>query len=717
MTAPRGIFSIAPIEIHRIIWYNNSRNGRDVRRIGTEYYLVGLTGQTGAGKTTVSRMLEADDIAVINADTVARQVVEKGSDCLQAMQRVFGDGILLPDGQMNRKAVAALIFGNETARAHYQAIIFPYITRAIRQQTEQLAAEGFRIILLDAPTLFESGIHHACHAVVSVIAPQEVRKARIMERDCLTEEQALQRMNAQHSEAFFRAHSDAVIENSEDEAALHTAVQTIIRQLRQNAEAHRNIISVHKEDTIIMESKDQIKALKEALLMKKKNAALLLDDETITACDAFCEDYKQFLDNGKTEREAAAYAAELLEANGFRKWKRGDAVKAGDKIYTCNRGKAIIAAVIGSEPLANGIRLSAAHIDSPRLDLKQSPLYEDGELALFKTHYYGGIKKYQWTAMPMALHGVVVKKDGEAVQIAVGEDPSDPIFCITDLLPHLAQEQVQRTLAQGIKGEELNLLIGSRPFRSEEGGDLVKLRIMQILNEKYGITEADFLSAELEIVPAGKARDLGFDRSMIGAYGHDDRVCAYPSLAALLQTEQPQHTAVVILTDKEEIGSEGNTGLQSAYFYHFMKDLAAAFGTEAHTIFANSQCLSADVTAAFDPTFADVNDRRNCAMLNYGVCMMKYTGARGKSGSSDASAEFIGKMRTLFDEAGVIWQTGELGKVDLGGGGTVAAYLANLNIDTVDVGVPVLSMHAPLEVVSKIDVYMCYQAILAFNYS
>ena len=697
--------------------YTIAENDRkDVARIREKLYIAGLTGQTGAGKTTVSALFAAEGIAVINADTVAREVVGKGTSCLEALRRVFGDGILLPDGQMNRKAVAALIFGNPAARQRYEAMIYPYITRTIRQQAEQLAEAGSRILLLDAPTLFESGMDRFCRAVISVIAPREIRKSRILQRDALTDVQAEQRMNAQHSEEFFRAHSDAVIENNGSEAALTEAVREIARMLRQQAEQYFASLQIDKEETI-MENKDALKELKESLLMQKKHAALLLDDEKIAACDAFCEDYKVFLDRSKTEREAAAYAAELLEAKGFRLWKRGDAVKAGDKIYTCNRGKAIIAAVIGSEPLEDGIRLSAAHIDSPRLDLKQTPLYEDSELALLKTHYYGGIKKYQWTVLPLALHGVVVRKDGSTVQIAVGEDPADPIFCVTDLLPHLAQEQVKRTLGQGIKGEELNLLIGSRPFRSDEGSDLVKLRIMQILNEKYGITEADLLSAELEIVPAGKARDLGFDRSMIGAYGHDDRVCADPSLAALLATEHPQHTAVVILTDKEEIGSEGNTGLQSAYFYHFMKDLAAAFGTEAHTVFASSQCLSADVTAAFDPTFADVNDRRNSAYLNYGVCMMKYTGARGKSGSSDASAEFIGKMRTLFDEAGIIWQTGELGKVDLGGGGTVAAYLANLNIDTVDVGVPVLSMHAPLEVVSKIDVYMCYAAVLAFNRS
>ena len=679
-------------------------------------FLIGLTGQTGAGKTTVSRLFAEQGIAVINADAVAREVVQPGHPCLRALAKVCGNRILQPDGQLDRKATAALIFSDTQAKQRYLAVMYPYITAAVREQIAALTAAGNQTVLLDAPTLFESGLDRFCNMVISVTADRESRKARIIARDTLTEDQAEQRMNAQHTEEFFRAHSDAVIENNGDPDTLRETVINLLNTLRcqQNADTQKNDIS--KEESQ-MEQKDALKQLKESLLMQKKNAALLLDDEKIAKCDDFCEGYKTFLDRGKTEREACAYAKELLEAKGFRAWKRGDAVQAGDRIYQVNRNKAIIAAVIGTDPLESGIRLSAAHIDSPRLDLKQQPLYEDTELALFKTHYYGGIKKYQWTVIPMALHGVVVKQDGTSVTVSVGEDENDPVFCVTDLLPHLATEQVKRPLAQGIKGEELNLLIGSRPFRSDEGSDLVKLRIMQILNEKYGMTEADFLSAELEVVPAGRARDLGFDRSMIGAYGHDDRVCAYPSLAAMLDTEHPQHTAVVILTDKEEIGSEGNTGLCSAYFHDFMKDLAAAFGTEAHTVFAQSQCLSADVTAAYDPTFSDVNDRKNCAYLNYGVCMMKYTGARGKSGSSDASAEFIGKMRSLFDKAGVIWQTGELGKVDMGGGGTVAAYLANLNIDTVDVGVPVLSMHAPMEVVSKIDVFMCYEAVKAFNES
>ncbi len=459
---------------------------------------------------------------------------------------------------------------------------------------------------------------------------------------------------------------------------------------------------------------EDLKAKKSELFMEKKHAAHRMSDEDVAAANRFCEGYKQFLDDGKTEREAVGAAVRILEEKGFRSWKRGESLRAGDRIYVVNRNKAVIAAVMGSAPLAEGIRLTAAHLDAPRLDLKQVPLYEDTELALMKTHYYGGIKKYQWTTVPLALHGVIVKRDGETVQVNIGEDLADPVFCVTDLLPHLAAEQVKRPLGQGIRGEELNLLVGSMPVCCDEGGELVKLRVLEILHEKYGITEADFLSAELEAVPAGQARDLGFDRSMIGAYGHDDRVCAYPALRALCDCKAPLHTAVVILTDKEEIGSDGNTGLCSAYFHDFMRDLAEVCGTRAHIVFSASQCLSADVTSAYDPTFADVSDRRNCAYLNYGVCMMKYTGSRGKSGSSDASAEFVGEVRRLLDANEVVWQTGELGKVDMGGGGTVAAYLANLNIDTVDVGVPVLSMHAPMEVVSKLDVYMTYRACAAF---
>ncbi|MBR6670241.1 MAG: aminopeptidase, partial [Ruminococcus sp.] len=335
-------------------------------------------------------------------------------------------------------------------------------------------------------------------------------------------------------------------------------------------------------------------------------------------------------------------------------------------------------------------------------------------IALFKTHYYGGIKKYQWTAIPLSLHGVIIKADGSSVKVNIGEDESDPVFCVTDLLPHLATEQMKRNLAQGIKGEELNILVGSRPFKDNEESEAVKLNILNILNEKYGIVEDDFISAELEAVPAFKAKDIGFDRSMIGSYGHDDRVCAYTALAATVDCNAPLHTVVTVLTDKEETGSDGNTGLCSAYLKYFIADLAAEYGIAGHTVLSASECLSADVNAAFDPTFPDVNEKNNCSYINHGVCVTKYTGARGKSGTSDASAEFVGKVRRLLDKENVIWQTGELGKVDMGGGGTVAAYIANLDVDTIDVGVPVLSMHAPYEVVSKIDVYMAYRAFYAF---
>lgn len=456
------------------------------------------------------------------------------------------------------------------------------------------------------------------------------------------------------------------------------------------------------------------KELKESLFSDKKNAGLTLKDDEIRKADKFCEKYKNFLDVAKTEREAVDYTLKVLEENGFKEYKIGMKLKAGDKIYSNNRGKAVVISVIGSEPIEKGVKLCVAHIDSPRLDLKQCPVYEESELALFKTHYYGGIKKYQWTAIPLSLHGVIVKADNTKVTINIGEDENDPLFCVNDLLPHLAVDQMKRTLSEGIKGEELNILIGSRPFKDDEISEKVKLNILKILNEKYGIIEDDFISAEIEAVPAFKAKDIGFDRSMVGAYGHDDRVCAYTSLQAILKCKNPKRTAVVVLADKEETGSDGNTGLRSAYLKYFIADLAKGFGVEGRTVLSNSECLSADVNAAFDPTFPEVLEKKNAAYINYGVVVTKFTGSRGKSGTSDASAEFVGKIRNLLNENKVIWQTGELGRVDLGGGGTVAAYVANLDVDTVDVGVPVLSMHAPYEVVSKIDVYMAYKAFISF---
>ncbi len=462
-------------------------------------------------------------------------------------------------------------------------------------------------------------------------------------------------------------------------------------------------------------SKSEAKDLKKELFTKKKNAGFIMSEDEINEADRFCKGYMSFLDSAKTEREAVIESINLLQENGFEEYDFKNTLNPGDKIYVVNRKKAIIAAVIGSEGVEKGFRINAAHIDSPRLDLKQNPVFEDNQIGFFKTHYYGGIKKYQWTTIPLALHGVIINSKNENIEVKIGEDDNDPVFCVCDLLPHLATQQMKRTLSEGVKGEELNILIGSRPFKDDKESEMVKLNIIDILNKKYGIVEDDFISAELEAVPTFKAKDIGFDRSMIGSYGQDDRVCAYTALKALLDCKGiPKKTAITVLTDKEETGSDGNTGLNSSYLKYFIYDLAEKLGGKPRQVISASECLSADVNAAFDPTFPDVLEIRNASKINYGVCVTKFTGSRGKSGTSDASAEFVGRIRNLLDSKNVIWQTGELGKVDLGGGGTVAQYIANLNIDVIDVGVPVLSMHAPFEVTSKIDTYMAYKAFKVF---
>ena len=462
------------------------------------------------------------------------------------------------------------------------------------------------------------------------------------------------------------------------------------------------------------DKKSAVEKMQDELFYKTPHAATVMTDEQIEQADRFCDDYISFLNTAKTEREVAAFFKDIATSKGFTEFDKTKKYNPGDKVYYVNREKAIILCVIGTKPISEGVRIAAAHIDSPRIDLKPNPLYEDTDMALFKTHYYGGIKKYQWTAIPLSLHGVIIKKDGSKVYVNLGEKPGEPKFVITDLLPHLSQEQSKRKLNEGIKGEELNILVGSRPFRSDEGSELVKLNIMKLLNEKYGIVEQDFLCSELELVPAFEACDIGFDRSMIGAYGHDDRVCAYPAAFAAFDIEAPEHTLLTVLADKEEVGSDGNTGLNSSYLKYFVADLARMQGFEGRDVLSKSECLSADVNSAFDPTFPDVMEKKNSSYINRGVVVTKYTGARGKSGTSDASAEFMGRCRQIFDKTNVLWQIGELGKVDLGGGGTVAMYIANLDVDVVDVGVPVLSMHAPFEVVSKIDVFMAYRAFLEF---
>lgn len=434
----------------------------------------------------------------------------------------------------------------------------------------------------------------------------------------------------------------------------------------------------------------------------------------IEKASKYCEGYKAFLNAGKTERECVKAAVKMLKKAGYRPYDRKASYEAGDKVYYVNRDKALIATTFGRKPLSEGVRINGAHIDSPRLDLKPNPLYEKDEIAFFKTHYYGGIRKYQWGTIPLAIHGVVVKKNGETVDICIGEDETDPVFCVTDLLPHLSAKQNERPLKDGLKGEELNIVIGSLPYQEEDIKEPVKLMALSLLNERYKITEKDFFRAELELVPAAKARDVGLDASMIGAYGQDDRVCAYTAITAEIDAKKPAHTTVTILTDKEETGSDGNTGLNSDYVLHYIEDLAEQAGVPVRDVLRNSLCLSSDVNAAYDPTFPDVYEGRNSSYINKGCVLTKYTGARGKAGSNDASAETMAKVIGIMEEEGVYWQAGELGAVDAGGGGTIAKLVAHMNVDTVDLGVPILSMHSPFELSSKLDVYNTYKAFKAF---
>ena len=458
--------------------------------------------------------------------------------------------------------------------------------------------------------------------------------------------------------------------------------------------------------------------LQKSLFNNKKCGWADLSEEKKNEIYNYCNSYMNFLNNGKTEREIIKESKYIADTNGFRNINEVESLNPGDKVYYINKNKAMYLAVIGSDSIENGINVVGAHADSPRLDLKPNPLYEDDGFAFFKTQYYGGIKKYQWTTIPLALHGVIVKKNGEVIEVNIGENDNDPIFVITDLLPHLAQEQMQRKLSEGIKGEELNLLIGSIPYNDNEVSEKVKLNIMNLLNKKYGIVEADFLSAELEIVPAFKARSLGFDESMVAAYGQDDKICVYTSLSALMNINNPKTTAVCLIADKEEIGSMGNTGMQSNVFDTFMSEILNKLGVNRPNlldkVFCNSKMLSADVDAGLDPTFASVAEKNNASYLGRGIGLNKYTGGRGKGGSSDANAEYVAEIRNLFDENNIRYQFAELGKVDEGGGGTIAYILANQGVDVIDCGVPVISMHSPFEITSKFDVYTAYRAYKTF---
>ena len=464
-------------------------------------------------------------------------------------------------------------------------------------------------------------------------------------------------------------------------------------------------------------AKKELEELKKKLFVSKENGWLDLNNNTKQDVFSYAKGYINYLNNSKTEREIISSSKKIAEENGFKNIEKIKELKPGDKVYYINHEKSMYLAIIGKDDIEKGLNIIGAHADSPRLDLKPNPLYEDSELAFFKTHYYGGIKKYQWTTIPLAIHGVIVKANGEKVEVRIGEDENDPIFTITDLLPHLAQDQMEKKLKNGIDGEDLNLLVGSIPY-DKEVQEAVKLNILNILNEKYGITEVDFTSSELELVPAMPCRSMGFDNSMVAGYGQDDKICVYASLTALMKIEKPKITAVCIISDKEEIGSMGNTGMESHVFDTFIAEILNKMGINKPNlldkVFCNSKMLSADVDAALDPIYASVSERNNASYLGKGVGLNKYTGARGKSGASDANAEFVAEVRNIFEKNNVRYQISELGKVDVGGGGTIAYILANKGVDVIDCGVPILSMHSPYEVSSKFDLYSAYQGYMAF---
>lgn len=446
------------------------------------------------------------------------------------------------------------------------------------------------------------------------------------------------------------------------------------------------------------------------------------DEDKRKAVYDFAEGYRIFLSENKTERECAAFFVEEVKRAGFENLDEviaaGKTLKAGDKVYAMNKKKMVAAFVIGKRPVSEGMRILGAHIDSPRLDLKQNPLYEDTDMALLDTHYYGGVKKYQWVILPLALHGVIAKKDGSVINVCVGEKEDDPVFGVSDLLIHLSSEQLDKKASKVIEGEDLNVLVGSIPLESEDEKECVKANVLRILCEQYDVEEEDFLSAEIEVVPAGKARDYGFDRSMIMGYGHDDRVCAYPSLAAIAEVSDVEYTSVCLLVDKEEIGSVGATGMESRFFENTVAEVMALTGETSALLLRralrNSKALSSDVSAAYDPNYPSVMEKKNAAYFGRGIVFNKYTGARGKSGSNDASAEYVAEMRKVMDDADVCFQTAELGKVDAGGGGTIAYILGNLDMQVIDSGVAVLNMHAPWEIISKVDLYEAYKGYVAF---
>lgn len=654
--------------------------------------IIGITGCTGSGKSTLLKAAEALGGLCIDCDVLYHSLLKTDKQMLADIEAHFPGSV--QQGELNRKALGNLVFGNNSALLELNQITHKVVCREVQRLLSQSNAP---FAAIDAIGLFESGLADLCDITIAVSAPENLRIERLMVRDGISREYAEKRIRAQKSDEEFRTLADMVLETHGN------TPEEFINHCKQ-----------FLEGVLFPMTEKNYEAMRKELFFSPKNGYDRISDADRAQMEPYCKEYMQFISACKTEREAVSWMIAEAEKHGYRAFVPGMRLNPGDKVYANGYGKCVIFAKIGAEPLNKGTHICAAHLDSPRMDLKPNPLYEDCEMSYFRTHYYGGIKKYQWTTIPLALHGVVAKKDGSVITVKIGEDTDDPVFCVTDLLVHLAADQMKKTLAEGVTGENLRVILGSKPLKDDEGADRIRFATMCLLNEKYGITEDDFLSAELTMVPAGPARDVGFDRSLIAAYGHDDRVCAYASFRPMLELDTPKKTAVCVLVDKEEIGSEGISGMQSQFFETFMEDLCKATGAEIRRCFENSFCLSADVTNAYDPLYAETCEKSNNTRINYGTGIFKYTGARGKSTASDASAEVMAYVRKLFSNHDVIWQTGELGKVDQGGGGTVACYMAKRNIETVDAGVPVLSMHSPMELVSKLDTYMTYKGMKVF---
>ena len=668
--------------------------------------VYGITGRSGSGKSTALNMLSRLGVPVLDCDLIVREIETPGHECFDELVRNYPPEILDAQGNLDRRRLADIAFSSPDETKKINGIVHKHVLRELEDRFRRLEKEGRGYCVVEAPQLFESGLDRRCDDIILIAAPESLMKERIMGRDGLDGERAARRLDAQISESELRERCGIVIENAGDLGELASKIKELKNRLDKETET---------EDQMGEEKKTAGQQLADELFAKNESAIKSYGKENKKEIEAYSRGYMDFMNRSKTEREFARNAADYLKDRGFSEFEPGKKYSAGARVYWLNHNKSLVAAVVGTRPLEDGLLIAAAHIDSPRIDIRPHPLYESEDIALFKTHYYGGLKNYQWVTLPLALHGVVSRKDGKDINIVIGEDEDDPIFYISDLLPHLSGKvQGSRTSREVITAEELNIILGTEPYDDDKVKEPVKLQVLKVLNDRYGITEEDFLSAELEIVPAMKARYVGFDKTLMAAYGHDDKICGYTSMTALADLKAPEKTCVLILADKEEIGSVGNTGMDSDLLRNFVTFLCGPVGTMPELVYVNSRCLSADVSAAFDPTFPMVHEHMNAPFLNRGPVVSKYLGSGGKGGSNDAHAEYVGALRRMWDEAGVPWQLAELGKIDEGGGGTVAKFIARLGVDTIDIGVALLSMHSPYEIAATLDLYAMTKAVSAF---